>query len=117
MKPDVRWIEPFSAAGIEQMADWMAPRMGRSPIYRIAMGSKDADLLAVMLADLMTEYLAEIEYDARVRRDRNFVIVSTGDDDESQREHNISIPLTRAILQRLHGPGPYGPATIMQPLV
>ena len=47
------------------MADWMAHRFGQSPIYRIAIGSGDAELLATVMADLMAEYLAEIGYDAR----------------------------------------------------
>lgn len=118
MKSDFQWTDPFNAAGIEQMADWMAHRFGQSPIYRIAIGSGDAELLATVMADLMAEYLAEIGYDARVRRDRNFVTIATGDDDDgSRREHNISIPLARAVMHRLHGPGPYGPAAGPQPFV
>ena len=118
MKSDFRWADPFSASGIEQMADWMARRFGQSPVYRIAIGSGDAELLATVMADLMTEYLAEIGYDARVRRDRNLVTIATGDDDDgSRREHNISIPLARAVMRRLHGPSPHGRATGPQPFV
>ena len=118
MKSDFQWADPFSAAGIERMADWMARRFGQSPVYRIAVGSGDGELLATVMADLMTEYLAEIGYDARVRRDRHFVTIATGDDDDgSRREHNISVPLTRAVMQRFHGPGSPGPATGPQPFV
>ena len=118
MKSDLQWTDPFSAAGIEKMADWMAHRFGQSPVYRIAIGSGDAELLATVMADLMTEYLAEIEYDAQVRRDRNFVTIATGDDDDgSRREHNISVPLARAVMRRLHGPGSYGRATGPQSFV
>ncbi len=119
MKSDFRWPDPFNAAGIEHMADWMERRLGQSPVYRIAIGSGDAELLASMMADLMEEYLAEIGYDARVGRDRNLVTIATGDDDDdgSRRERNISIPLARAVMRRLHGPGPYGPAAGLRPFV
>ena len=39
------------------------------------------------------------------------------DDEGSRREHNISVPLSRAVMRRFRGPGPYGPTTITPPFV
>ena len=73
---------PFDDAGIEEMADWMAPRLGQSPMYQMAIDAADPDLLAVLLERLMNEYLEYREIPARVRRDRNLVYVSMGEDDD-----------------------------------
>ena len=108
MADEIQWSNPFDEAGIEDMADWMAPRFKESPIYHLAMDSADPDLLAVLLERLMNEYLEYRELDGRVRRDRNLVFVSMGEDDEDESTAvNISIPLVRALMLRLRGPGRY----------
>ena len=45
----IQWGNPFDDAGIEEMADWMAPRLGQSPMYQMAIDGADPDLLAVLL--------------------------------------------------------------------
>lgn len=104
MTGKIQWGNPFDDAGIEEMADWMAPRLGESPMYRMAIDGADPDLLAVLLERLMNEYLEYREIPARVRRDRNLVYVSMGEDDEDEESAaNISIPLVRALMRRLRG--------------
>lgn len=100
----IQWGNPFDDAGIEEMADWMAPRLGQSPMYQMAIDGADPDLLAVLLERLMSEYLEYREIPARVRRDRNLVYVSMGeDDDDEESAANISVPLVRALMRRLRG--------------
>jgi len=102
----VQWGNPFDDAGIEEMADWMAPRLGQSPMYQMAIDGADPDLLAVLLERLMNEYLEYREIPARVRRNRNLVYVSMGeDDDDEESAANISVPLVRALMRRLRGSG------------
>ena len=106
MADEIRWSNPFDEDGIEEMADWMAPKIGESPIYRLAINSADPDLLAVLLERLMNEYLEYKELDGRVRRDRNLVYMSLGEDDDDESSAiNISIPLVRALMRRIEGPG------------
>ena len=57
MTEKIQWGNPFDDAGIEEMADWMAPRLGQSPMYHMAIDGADPDLLAVLLERLMNEYL------------------------------------------------------------
>ena len=57
MTEKIQWGNPFDDAGIEEMADWMAPRLGQSPMYQMAIDGADPDLLAVLLERLMNEYL------------------------------------------------------------
>ena len=102
----IQWGDPFDDAGIEEMADWMAPRLGQSPMYQMAIDGADPDLLAVLLERLMNEYLEYREIPARVRRDRNLVYVSMSDDDDDEESAaNISVPLVRALMRRLRGSG------------
>ena len=109
MTDEIRWSNPFDEDGIEEMADWMAPRFKESPMYHLAIDAADPDLLAVLLERLMNEYMEYKELDARVRRDRNLVYVTMGDEDDDDEESavNISIPLVRALMLRLRGPGLY----------
>ena len=108
MADEIRWSNPFDEAGIEDMADWMAPHIKESPIYNLAIDSADPDLLAVLLERLMNEYLEYRELDGRVRRDRNLVFITMGDEEEDESSAvNISIPLVRALMLRLKGPGFY----------
>lgn len=101
---NIQWGNPFDDAGIDEMADWMAPRLGQSPMYHMAIDGADPDLLAVLLERLMNEYLEYREIPAHVRRDRNLVYVSMGeDDDDEESAANISIPLVRALMRRLRG--------------
>lgn len=95
--------DQFSPDGIERIADWMVPRIRQSAMFNIALASRDAELLAVALQGLLAEYLAEIGYAADVRQDKNLVVISTGDDEEDPNMVNISVPLTRALFQRLYG--------------
>ena len=77
-------------------------------MYHLAIQGADPDLLAVLLERVMNEYLEYKELDARVRRDRNLVYVSMGDDDDDEESAvNISIPLVRALMLRMRGPGLY----------
>ena len=103
----IQWSNPFDEAGIEAMADWMAPLLRESPMYHMAIDNADPDLLAVLLERLMTEYLEYRELDGRVRRDRNLVYISLGDEDDDNEADavNVSIPLVRALMLRLRGPG------------
>ena len=106
MTDEIQWSNPFDEEGIEEMAEWMAPRFRESPMYRLSIDSADPDLLAVLLERVMNEYLEYKELDARVHRDRNLVYVSMGDDDDDEESAvNISIPLVRALMRRLQGPG------------
>jgi hypothetical protein len=108
MADGIRWSNPFDEAGIEDMADWMAPRFKESPMYRLAIDAADPDLLAVLLERLMKEYLEYRELDGRVRRERNLVYISMGDDDDDENSAvNISVPLVRALMLRLRGAGLY----------
>lgn len=87
----------FGPDGIERIADWMVPRIRQSATFNIALASRDADILA--------EYLAEIGFAADVRQDKNLVVISTDDDKEDPDMVNISVPLTKALFQRLYGRG------------
>ena len=108
MADEIRWSNPFDEDGIEEMADWMAPRFRESPMYHLAIEGADPDLLAVLLERVMNEYLEYREIDAHVRRDRNLVYVSMGDDDDDEDSAvNISVPLVRALMLRMRGPGLY----------
>lgn len=108
MADEIQWSNPFDEDGIEEMADWMAPRFRESPMYHLAIQGADPDLLAVLLERVMNEYMEYKELDARVRRDRNLVYVSMGDDDDDEESAvNISVPLVRALMLRLRGPGLY----------
>ena len=93
----------FSPDGIERIADWMVPRIRQSAMFNIALASKDADLLAVALQGMLSEYLAEVGYEADVRQDKNLVIISTDDDEDDPEMVNVSVPLTKALFQRLYG--------------
>ena len=93
----------FSPEGIERIADWMVPRIRQSAMFNIALASKDAELLAVALQGMLAEYLAEVGYEAEVRQDKNLVIISTDDDEEDPEMVNVSVPLTKALFQRLYG--------------
>ena len=93
----------FSPEGIERIADWMVPRIRQSAMFNIALASRDADLLAVELQRMLTEYLAEAGYEADVKQDKNLVIISTDDDKEDPEMVNVSVPLTKALFQRLYG--------------
>lgn len=102
----IQWGNAFDDAGIEEMADRMAPRLGQSPMHQMAIDGADPDLLAVLLERLMNEYLEYREIPARVRRNRNLVYVSMGEDDEEEESAaNISVPLVRALMHRLRGCG------------
>ena len=96
---------PFSPEGIERIADWMVPRIRQSAMFNMALAARDADLLAVALQGMLTEYLSEIGYEANVRQDKNLVIISTDDDEDDPEMVNVSVPLTRALFQRLYGSG------------
>ena len=96
---------PFSPEGIERIADWMVPRIRQSAMFNMALAARDADLLAVALQGMLAEYLAEIGYEANVRQDKNLVIISTDDDEDDPEMVNVSVPLTRALFQRLYGSG------------
>ena len=78
-------------------------------MYKLAMDTADAELLAVLLHQLLGEYLEYIEVEGSVRREGNLVFVSTGDEDEDEDTEpvNVSIPLSRALMLRLRGPGLY----------
>ena len=96
---------PFSEEGIERIADWMVPRIRQSALFNMALAARDADLLAVALQGMLSDYLAEIGYEANVRQDKNLVIVSTDDEEDDGEMVNVSVPLTRALFQRLYGGG------------
>lgn len=96
---------PFSPEGIERIADWMVPRIRQSAKFNMALVARDADLLAVALQGMLADYLAEIGYEANVRQDKNLVVISTDDDKEDPEMVNVSVPLTRALFQRLYGGG------------
>lgn len=95
----------FGPDGIERIADWMVPRIRQSATFNIALASRDADILAVALQGMLAEYLAEIGFAADVRQDKNLVVISTDDDKEDPDMVNISVPLTKALFQRLYGRG------------
>ena len=93
----------FTPEGIERIADWMVPRIRQSAMFNMALAARDADLLAVALQGMLKDYLAEVGCEAEVRQDKNLVIISTDDDDDDQEMVNVSVPLTRALYQRLYG--------------
>ena len=103
MNPKIDPNDLFSPDGIERIADWMVPRIRQSARFNIALASRDADLLAVALQDMLTKYLAEVGYEADVRQDKNLVIISTDDDEDDPEMVNVSVPLTKALFQRLYG--------------
>ncbi len=105
MTNEIQWSNPFDEAGIEQIADWMAPRVGQSPMYRLAIESADPELLAVLLERLLLEYLEYRELAGSVRRDGNLVYVAVGEGDDDTEPVNLSVPLFRALLLRMNGPG------------
>ena len=108
MADEVQWSNPFDEAGIEEMADWMAPQVRESPLFSLGIASGDAELLAVLLERLMSEYLEYRELPGKVRREGNLVYFSVDDDDNDQSDAvNMSVPLFRALMFRLRRPGPY----------
>ena len=108
MADEVQWSNPFDEAGIEEMADWMAPRVRESPLFSLGIASADAELLAVLLERLMTEYMEYRELPGKVRREGTLVYFSVDDDDDDQANAvNMSVPLFRALMLRLRGPGRY----------
>ncbi len=108
MADEVQWSNPFDEAGIEEMADWMAPRVRESPLFSLGIASADAELLAVLLERLMSEYMEYRELPGRVRREGTLVYFSVDDDDNDESDAvNMSVPLFRALMLRLRGPGRY----------
>ena len=108
MADEFQWSNPFDEAGIEEMADWMAPRVRESPLFSLGIASADAELLAVLLERLMTEYMEYRELPGRVRREGTLVYFSVDDDDNDESDAvNMSVPLFRALMLRLRGPGRY----------
>ncbi len=108
MVDEVQWSNPFDEAGIEEMADWMAPRVRESPLFSLGIASADAELLAVLLERLMTEYMEYRELPGKVRREGTLVYFSVDDDDNDESDAvNMSVPLFRALMLRLRGPGRY----------
>ena len=108
MADEVQWSNPFDEAGIEEMADWMAPRVRESPLFSLGIASADAELLAVLLERLMTEYMEYRELPGKVRREGTLVYFSVDDDDNDESDAvNMSVPLFRALMLRLRGPGRY----------
>ena len=108
MADEVQWSNPFDEAGIEEMADWMAPRVRESPLFSLGIASADAELLAVLLERLMTEYMEYRELPGKVRREGTLVYFSVDDDDNDESNAvNMSVPLFRALMLRLRGPGRY----------
>ena len=108
MVDEVQWSNPFDEAGIEEMADWMAPRVRESPLFSLGIASADAELLAVLLERLMTEYMEYRELPGKVRREGTLVYFSVDDDDNDESNAvNMSVPLFRALMLRLRGPGRY----------
>ena len=103
MNPKMDPNDLFSPDGIERIADWMVPRIRQSAMFNIALASRDAELLAVALQGMLSEYLAEVGYEAEVRQDKNLVIISTDDDEEDPEMVNVSVPLTKALFDRLYG--------------
>ena len=108
MAGEVQWSDPFDEAGIEAMADWMAPRVRESPLFNLGIAAADAELLAVLLERLMAEYLEYRELPGTVRREGTLVYFSMGDDDDDPSDAvNMSVPLFRALMLRLRGRGRY----------
>ena len=108
MADELQWSNPFDEAGIEEMADWMAPRVRESPLFSLGIASADAELLAVLLERLMTEYMEYRELPGKVRREGTLVYFSVDDDDNDESDAvNMSVPLFRALMLRLRGPGRY----------
>ena len=104
MADEIQWSNPFDQAGIEEMADWMAPRVRESPLFSLGIAASDAELLAVLLERLITEYLEYRELPGNVRREGNLVYFSLDDDDDDQSDAvNMSVPLFRALMLRLRG--------------
>ena len=108
MADEVQWSNPFDEAGIEEMADWMAPHVRESPLFNLGIATADAELLAVLLERLMAEYLEYRELPGKVRREGTLVYFSVDDDDNDESDAvNMSVPLFRALMLRLRGPGRY----------
>ncbi|MCE2501207.1 MAG: hypothetical protein J4G13_10150 [Dehalococcoidia bacterium] len=108
MADEVQWSNPFDEAGIEEMADWMAPRVRESPLFSLGIASADAELLAVLLERLIVEYLEYRELPGKVRREGTLVYFSVDDDDDDESDAvNMSVPLFRALMHRLRGRGRY----------
>ena len=108
MADEVQWSNPFDEAGIEEMADWMAPHVRESPLFSLGIASADAELLAVLLERLIVEYLEYRELPGKVRREGTLVYFSVADDDDDESDAvNMSVPLFRALMHRLRGRGRY----------
>ena len=95
-----RMNNPLDDAGINAMADWLAPRIKESPLWQMSLSNRDPELLAIMLERMLPEYFESIEFPAEVTREGTLVYMRVeGEDDENL--INVSVAFAEAIMSRL----------------
>ena len=93
--------DPLDDLGLEAMADWLAPRIKESPLWKMAMSNHDPELIAIMLERLLPEYFESIEFPAIVTRKGTLVYMQVKGEDEGAEPVNVSVPFTEAVLSRM----------------
>ena len=92
---------PLDELGLEAMADWLAPRIRESPLWKMAMSDHDPELIAIMLERMIPEYFESIEFPATIIREGTLVYMEMKGDDDDSEPINVSVPFSEAITARL----------------
>ena len=77
------------------MADWLAPRIRESPLWKMAMSDHDPELIAIMLERMIPEYFESIEFPATIIREGTLVYMEMKGDDDDSEPINVSVPFLR----------------------
>ena len=96
-----RMNSPMDELGLEAMADWLAPRIRESPLWKMALSDHDPELIAIMLERMIPEYFEFIEFPATIRREGTLVYMKMEGEDDDSEAINVSVPFAEAIMARL----------------
>ena len=92
---------PLDELGLDAMADWLAPRIKESPLWKMAMSNHDPELIAIMLERLIPEYFESIEFPGIITRKGTLVYMQLNGADDDSEPVNVSVPFAEAVMARL----------------
>ena len=96
-----RMNSPLDPLGLDAMADWLAPRIKESPLWKMAMTNHDPELIAIMLERMIPEYFEFIEFPATISREGTLVYMKMKGDSDDSEDINVSVAFAEAIMARL----------------
>ncbi len=92
---------PLDELGLEAMADWLAPRIKESPLWKMAMSDHDPELIAIMLERMIPQYFQFIEFPATITREGTLVFMQMKGEDDDSEPVNVSVSFAEAVMARL----------------